>query len=245
MPGDLQTLPARGPLVDRQGNIELPWLLVFGRIAGQSSDAGDVVGPGSSTTGAIAIFASTDGRTLAELVAGAGSLLLGRGSSGAGIYQAITLGSGLTMTGTVLSASGSGGTVTTTGTPSTGDVAAFSGATSITNAPQTGSGNVVRASGPTMDAPTVSTSLTLSEAVNVILGTVTGSQIGSAPTQKLAFFGAAPVVQPATTGTTTGFTAGSGTPVLDDSTFTGATGSAAYTIGDVVLALKQAGLLAA
>ena len=59
------------------------------------------------------------------------------------------------------------------------------------------------------------------------------------------FFGATPVVQPDTTGTTTGFTAGSGTAVLDDSTFTGDTGTAAYTIGDIVKALKDLGLLAA
>ena len=65
--------------------------------------------------------------------ASAGDVLLGRGSSGgAGTYQEITLGSGLSMTGTVLSSSGgggsgtvtsitagaglSGGTITTTGT---------------------------------------------------------------------------------------------------------------------------------
>ena len=61
----------------------------------------------------------------------------------------------------------------------------------------------------------------------------------------LGFYGTSAVVQPATTGTTTGFTAGSGTAANDDSTFTGNTGSAAYTIGDIVLALKQVGLLAA
>lgn len=45
--------------------------------------------------------------------AGAASELLGRGSAaGSGDWQAITLGAGVAMTGTVLSATGSGGTVT-------------------------------------------------------------------------------------------------------------------------------------
>lgn len=56
---------------------------------------------------------------------------------------------------------------------------------------------------------------------------------------------AAPVVKPATTGTTTGFTAGGGAAVLVDSTFTGNSGTTAYTVGDVILALKQLGLLTA
>lgn len=58
-------------------------------------------------------------------------------------------------------------------------------------------------------------------------------------------FGVTAVVQPATTGTTTGFTAGSGTGVNDDSTFTGGVGSKAYTVGDVVKALKDLGWMAA
>lgn len=59
----------------------------------------------------------------------------------------------------------------------------------------------------------------------------------------IAFFGAAPVAQPSTTGTTTGFTAGAGTAAKSDSTFTGNTGSTAYTVGDIVKALKDLGLL--
>ncbi len=80
---------------------------------------------------------------------------------------------------------------------------------------------------------------------NVVLPTVTGTQIGTATTQLLGFWAATPVVQPATTGTTTGFTAGAGSAVKDDSTFTGGVGSKAYRISDIVLALKQAGIMAA
>lgn len=52
------------------------------------------------------------------------------------------------------------------------------------------------------------------------------------------------VFQASSTGETSGFTAGSGTPVLDDSTFTGGIGSTAYNLNDIVKALKQSKLLA-
>jgi len=67
----------------------------------------------------------------------AGSRLLGRGDSGAGDPEEITIGSGLSMTGTTLSATG-GGTVTTTGSPASGNLTKFSGSNSITNANLTG-----------------------------------------------------------------------------------------------------------
>lgn len=61
----------------------------------------------------------------------------------------------------------------------------------------------------------------------------------------IGLYTVAPVAQYSTTGTTAGFTAGAGTGVNDDSTFTGNTGATAYTIGDVVRALKLIGLMAA
>jgi hypothetical protein len=61
---------------------------------------------------------------------------------------------------------------------------------------------------------------------------------------QIGFFGATPVGQQNTTGTTTGHTAGSSTAVRQDSTFTGNTGATAYTVGDIVLALKNLGFLA-
>jgi hypothetical protein len=59
----------------------------------------------------------------------------------------------------------------------------------------------------------------------------------------LAFFGATPVTQPASTGSVTTTAAGSTTAVYVNTTFPGAAGSTAYTIGDIVTALKSLGLL--
>lgn len=76
--------------------------------------------------------------------------------------------------------------------------------------------------------------------------TVTGdSALGNAATDKVGFYGATTIVQYDTTGTVTGFVAGSGTAAKDDSTFTGNTGTTAYTVGDIVRALKQLGLIKA
>jgi hypothetical protein len=60
----------------------------------------------------------------------------------------------------------------------------------------------------------------------------------------IGFLGTTAVAQQSGTGETTGFTAGSGTGVNDDSTFTGNVGATAYRISDVVKALKNYGLLA-
>lgn len=57
-------------------------------------------------------------------------------------------------------------------------------------------------------------------------------------------YGATPTVQFGTTGTESGFTAGTSTTVTADSTFTGNTGTRAYTLGDTVRALKLLGVFA-
>ena len=79
---------------------------------------------------------------------------------------------------------------------------------------------------------------------DLIIGTSTGTKIGTATGQKIGFFNATPVVQQNTTGTTTGTSAGSGTALHANATITGGVGSTAYTVGDIVKALKQLGLLA-
>ena len=61
---------------------------------------------------------------------------------------------------------------------------------------------------------------------------------------QLGFFGTTPAIQQAGTGESTGFDAGSGSAVNDDSTFTGNVGSKAYRINDIVKALKNLGILA-
>lgn len=90
---------------------------------------------------------------------------------------------------------------------------------------------------------TLSGALTLSN-INIILGSGAGTKIGTATTQKLAFFNSSPAAQPSSTGQTAGFTAGAGSAAKDDSTFTGGSGTKAYTIGDIVKHLKALGLLA-
>lgn len=85
----------------------------------------------------------------------------------------------------------------------------------------------------------------LNDGVNLATDTTNGSKIASATSQKIGFWGKTPIVQPSSTGVTAGFTAGAGTNVTDQSTFTGNTGSKAYTLGDIVFHLKTMGLLQA
>ncbi len=96
----------------------------------------------------------------------------------------------------------------------------------------TGSGSVVLNTAPTFD-----TSIEMSEGANVILGTTTGTQIGTSASQFLAFYGQTPAAQPTTAITGAAFVAGVGLPVLDDSTFGG------YTLQQIAAALIQEGLL--
>lgn len=80
--------------------------------------------------------------------------------------------------------------------------------------------------------------------VNIVLTATTGTKIGTATTQKLGFYNLTPVVQPAASTNGTTGTTGASTGVSLDTTFTGGSGSSAFTIGGVVLRLKQLGLLA-
>jgi hypothetical protein len=80
--------------------------------------------------------------------------------------------------------------------------------------------------------------INLVEGGDLVLGTTTGTKIGTAATQKLAFYGDTPIVQPDNLITSAAAVHGSGQAVKDDSTFGG------YTIGQIVTALQTLGLLA-
>ncbi len=80
--------------------------------------------------------------------------------------------------------------------------------------------------------------ITLYDSGDLILGTTTGTKIATATTQKLGFWNATPIVQPTTAGAASTFAANTSLIANDTATFDG------YTIGQVVKALRDAGLLA-
>lgn len=82
------------------------------------------------------------------------------------------------------------------------------------------------------------TDLTFSDSYNLIFNATTGTKIGTATTQKLAFWNATPIVQPTTAVAAATFVANTSAIANDTATFDG------YTIGQIVKALRNAGLLA-
>lgn len=82
------------------------------------------------------------------------------------------------------------------------------------------------------------TAMTFSDAVNLVFNTTTGSKIGTATTQKISFWNAAPIVQPTTGVAAATFVANTSGIANDTATFDG------YTIGQIVKALRNTGLLA-
>lgn len=105
--------------------------------------------------------------------AGSASKLLGRGDSGAGDWQEITLGSGLTMTGTTLSAAGASGITigTTTITSGTDTRILYNNAGVVGEYTLTGTGTVaVMQTAPTLTGP-----VTINEAVGSSGLTITGA----------------------------------------------------------------------
>jgi len=78
-----------------------------------------------------------------------------------------------------------------------------------------------------------------------IPGNSDGHLVGASSSAYVGFWGATPIVQPGSpAGNVHTVTAGSTTAVYVNTSFDGSIGSTAYTLGDIVAALKSAGLLA-
>lgn len=80
--------------------------------------------------------------------------------------------------------------------------------------------------------------LTIPNAKNIILGTGTGTKIGTGTTQKLSFWNKTPVVQPTNAITASAFVANTSGIANDTATY------GTYTIGQIAAALIQVGILA-
>lgn len=80
--------------------------------------------------------------------------------------------------------------------------------------------------------------LQITDARNIILGTTTGTKIGTGTDQKIGFYNATPVAQQTTAVSAASFTANSSGIDNDTATFDG------YTIGQIVKALRTIGILA-
>lgn len=80
--------------------------------------------------------------------------------------------------------------------------------------------------------------LTMPDAKDIILNTITGTKIGTATGQKLGFWNTAPIVQPTTAVAAAALVGGGGATITDTDTFDG------YTLKQIVKALRNEGLLA-
>lgn len=80
--------------------------------------------------------------------------------------------------------------------------------------------------------------LSFASAKDIAFNATTGTKVGTATNQKLGFWNATPIIQPTTGGAASTFVANTSGIVNDTATFDG------YTIGGVVKALRNMGLLA-
>lgn len=92
--------------------------------------------------------------------------------------------------------------------------------------------------GGTVKLALASSTLTFSDAVNIVTNGTTGTKIGTATSQKIALWNATPIVQPTTAVAAATRVGGGGATVTDTDTFDG------YSIAQVVKALRNFGLLA-
>lgn len=139
-------------------------------------DKGDITVSGGGTT----LTVDNSAITYAKLQnVSAVSKLLGRNSTTTGPPEEITLGSGLTMSGTTLSVSAGGGNVSLSGTPSAGQAAEWATSSTIQGVAVTGSGSYVKATSPTLTTP----NLGVASGTSLALTGTAGGGFLSFPTQ--------------------------------------------------------------
>lgn len=229
-----------------------------GAITMTAGTGGDSTTSGGSGGGAVSITAGTGG---GGGLSGTGQGGAGNATFGGGIGAAAGAGAFAGTGGNGSFVGGAGGAASATGTGATGGTAFLRGGAGGAGnaATASGAGGAVAIAGGAAGANAggggasggaltidggAATGAGTNGAVSIGLTTIGVINIG-ASTSTIGHFGATAVGQQSTTGTSTGFTAGGGTTATSTSTYTGGTGASAYTVGDIVLALKHYGLLAA
>jgi hypothetical protein len=93
------------------------------------------------------------------------------------------------------------------------------------------------------DHYTFSKRVEFSDGKDIVFGLNTGTKFGTSALQKIGFWDATPVIRQSSTGEATGVNVGSGLALKHDATFTGNSGSTAFTLSDIVKHLKAYGLI--
>ncbi len=120
----------------------------------------------------------------------------------------------------------------------TGAIFSTNGSTNMTVRAQASLVLTASNSGTAKSITMGSTAATFDDAYNLAFNATTGTKIGTATSQKLSLWNATPIVQPTTAVAAATFVANTSLIANDTATFDG------YTIGQVVKALRNTGILA-
>ncbi len=164
------------------------------RNVGIGYNAGTVVTGGSNTF--LGAHSGPSTSTATNTVA-VGTLSLFSNTTGGG-NVAVGMGSGYTETAANANTTGTNNTfIGTESGPGVVSASALTNSIAIGYRAHTTASNQVVLGNSSITETVLRGSLTLADPANIVLGTVTGTKIGTATTQLLAFWDASPVVQPA------------------------------------------------